>query len=253
MVDADVAVIGCGPAGLLSAHACVQAGLRVDIFSDKAEQSPMAQGVFLHGAIPGITHRLPDALLLFKKVGDGRTYAKKVYGYVRPTSWDRYRVGQQAGWYLAPAYDALWALYAHRITKRKVTAHGARRMVKDYRLVINTAPAWALCDGDHFFEQADIYLVAGAPPEVEQNSVLYNGREQDAWYRAQDLWGHRVTEYAHPPGAVDGEVRKGFKVVQTDCDCHPEIMRNGRYGMWKPGILLHQAYERAREAAEAVT
>jgi hypothetical protein len=247
----DVAVIGCGPAGLLSAYAVERAGLRADIYSDRPEQSPMAQGVFLHGAIPGVTHRLADALLLFKKVGDGRVYSKKVYGYVRRTSWDRFPEGTRPGWYLAPAYDILWNMYGERVQKKKVDAKVARKLVKDYHLVINTAPAWALCDGDHFFEQTDIWLIDGAPAEVVENSVLYNGREQDSWYRAQDLWGHRVTEYAQPPVLLDA-ARKGFKVVQTDCDCHPEIMRNGRYGMWTPGILLHQAFKRAEEAVVGI-
>lgn len=252
MADADVAVIGCGPAGLLSVHAVERAGLRADIFSDKAEQSPMAKGVFLQGAIPGITHRLADAHIIFSKVGEAETYSKKVYGYVRRTSWDRYPNGLREGWALAPAYDALWGLYGERVRKRRADAGVAEKLVSEYRLVINTAPAWALCEGDHFFEQADIWLLDWAPKEVTENTVVYNGRKADSWYRAQDLFGHRVTEFAQAPAVVYGKVRKGFKVVQTDCDCHPHIMRNGRYGMWTPGVLLHQAFNRAEVAAAGV-
>jgi hypothetical protein len=249
---ADVAVIGCGPAGLLSAHAVERAGLRVDILSEQPVQSPMAQGVFLHDAIPGITHRLPDAYLIFQKVGTGEMYSRKVYGEVRSTSWDRYEVGLRPAWALAPAYAALWGRYGDRVQRVRVNAGVARDLVRKYPLVINTAPAWALCEGGHHFESADIWLVEGAPAEVRENNVVYNGLEQDKWYRAQDLFGYRVTEYAQAPDQKCGS-RKGYKVTQTDCDCHPKIMRNGRFGTWKPGVLLHQSYQRVEELMENVT
>jgi hypothetical protein len=247
----DAAVIGCGPAGLLSAHAIERAGLTADIYSERPGPSPMAQGVFLHSAIPDITHRLPDAYLLFKKVGTAAVYSRKVYGEVRSTSWDRFDEGLRPAWALAPAYGALWGRYGDRVQTLRVNAVVVRGLLKRYGLVINTAPAWALCEGGHIFEQTDIWLIDGAPDEVVENSVLYNGREQDHWYRAQDLFGHRVTECARDPGVW--RRRKGFKVVQTDCDCHPNVMRNGRFGTWKPGVLLDQSYQRVEELMENVT
>lgn len=243
----NVAVIGCGPAGMLSAYAAIQTGFLPDIFAPERKPSPVARGVYLHGPIPGITPEEPDALINFVKVGESEEYAKKVYGNPkRATSWGKFDSGLHPAWALAPAYRWLWEFYGHRVYERRIAARMIDRLVNDYALVINTAPAEALCGNkeEHGFERRPIWLETGAPEEVEGNTVLYNGREQDEWYRASDLFGYRVTEYTKPRF----DAVKGFKVVHTDCDCHPMMLRNGRYGMWTPGFLLHQAFERAHSS-----
>jgi cation diffusion facilitator CzcD-associated flavoprotein CzcO len=252
MNGADVAIIGCGPAGLLSAYAVTRGGGSVDIYSDRPEPSPMARGVYLHEAIPDLTSPNPDGHIVFRKVGTEEGYATKVYGYpVRRTSWSRFDEGLHAAWALAPAYHALWERYRDRVRRLRATPEVARELADAYTLVINTAPAHVICEGgQHVFESSPIWLVSAAPPFVQPNSVIYSGLDTHPWYRAQDLFGWRVTEFARkPPGTPS---REGFKVVSTNCDCHPGIMRNGRYGMWTPGILLHAAFKRAEVMVSGV-
>jgi hypothetical protein len=32
--------------------------------------------------------------------------------------------------------------------------------------------------------------------------------------------------------------------LSNECDCHPEIIRMGRYGEWTKGVLVHHVFER---------
>jgi len=211
----------------------------------------MARGVYLHEAIPELTSPEPDGQIIFRKVGSEEVYATKVYGYpVRQTSWSRFEEGTHPAWALAPAYAALWGRYGDDVRSLRATPETVRDLVREYGVVVNTAPAHVLCEGEHMFESAPIWLVPAAPPSIQPNSVLYSGLTTHPWYRAQDLFGFRVTEYAHKP--TGNPAREGFKVVQTNCDCFPEVVRNGRFGMWKPGILLHHAFHRAESVVAEV-
>ena len=50
----NVAVLGCGPAGLIAAWAAEQAGADVQIYSKKV-QSIIPGSQYLHGPIPGVS------------------------------------------------------------------------------------------------------------------------------------------------------------------------------------------------------
>src|SRR5262245_15995908 len=82
-----VVVLGCGPAGLLAAHAASLYGCDVRILSIR-QPSIISGAQFLHEHIPGVTGDI-DGHVLFMKAGTAGGYAKKVYGNSRiPTSWD---------------------------------------------------------------------------------------------------------------------------------------------------------------------
>lgn len=84
---------------------------------------------------------------------------------------------------------------------------------------------------------------------VGRNSMVYNGDPRVAWYRSSDLFGVKSTEFASAPPLLAGQkLREGMKVLPTDCDCFPNIVRAGRWGRWKPGVLLHHAFETAQRA-----
>ncbi|HEY7420289.1 MAG TPA: hypothetical protein VH593_34240, partial [Ktedonobacteraceae bacterium] len=80
-------VLGCGPAGLLAAHACSLNGADVRIFSLK-RPSYISGAQYLHQAIPGLSGA-PDGDIMITKVGTREGYAKKVYGNAnKATSWE---------------------------------------------------------------------------------------------------------------------------------------------------------------------
>lgn len=241
----DVIVIGCGPAGLLAAHEVVLSGKVPTILSREVQPSPHAKAVFLHEPVAGISDKEPDARVVLRKVGAGHGYAAKVYGDPEaPTSWERFLEGHIDAWALKPIYGRLWELLHPFVRECEVNAEVAKDLAESFPLVINTAPAPALCRGRHKFPGKAIWVRDGLPISVLEldNAMIYNGQPGVGWYRCSDLFGTKSTEFAHP---VRG-AREGIKVLPTNCDCNPKIVRAGRWGQWQPGVLLHHTVERVR-------
>jgi hypothetical protein len=241
----EVAIIGCGPAGLLAAHAAELQGFEPVIYSKEVRKSPHANATYLHAAIPELTSESPDANIRFAKVGDGSGYAAKVYGEAdRPTSWEKFDEGCHPAWALAPVYGDLWSLYRGSVKRAVADDALAVELVRNYGLVINTAPANCLChDMTHEFRSRDIWVKDGAPKGVPENTMVYNGSPRWPWYRSSDIFGTRSTEYPCEAENHDPDLKRGIKVMGTNCDCHPAILRAGRWGTWEPGVLIHHAFE----------
>lgn len=244
----DVAVLGCGPAGLLAAHAAVLAGREPLIWAPGGTPSPPAPGVFLHRSIPVLSPAKPDAMVYFRKIGSEAVYARKVYGKVVPTSWTKFDNGPCPAWALGPVYQTLWELYGDLVQPRTVKGTDIADIVASYRLVINTAPLERLCIGEHSFPRRDTWYVGKTPSWIRYNEMVYNGMEFTPWFRASNFFGRELTEFATDPG----HAFRGMKVQPTDCDCHPGMLRVGRWGSWQPGVLLHHAYEEATNAVRAM-
>jgi len=239
-VSREVAIIGCGPAGLLAAHAAVLADYHPVIYSLRAERSPIPPAVMIHAAIPEVSESEPDARVMFTKLGDGHGYAAKVYGDPEhPTSWEKFTDGSRAAWALAPIYGRLWHLYRDLVKECEITPARARGLQREFATVINTAPLPSLCEGGHTFPSRPIWIKDHAPRWLPRDTMVYNGDERYDWYRASDFFGVRSTEYATPMAGA----RKGVKVQPTSCDCHPGMVRAGRWGTWQPGVLLHHAFD----------
>jgi hypothetical protein len=243
----DIGIIGCGPAGLLAAHAAVQAGYEPTLFAPGATPSPPAPGVFLHMAIPELADPArPDDNVTFRKLGRESVYARKVYGCVTATSWRKFTNGSYPAWALDPLYRQLWQLYGDLVQPGIVKGDDIKDFLESYRLTINTAPLERLCIGGHGFPRRRTWYVADAPNWVRHNEMVYNGLEENTWFRASKFFGRKLTEFAVEPS--NGSGAQGMKVQPTDCDCHPGMLRVGRWGTWQPGVLLHHAYLEARHA-----
>jgi hypothetical protein len=135
----EVAVIGCGPAGLLAAHAVALEGHTPVVFSKEAIKSPNARATFLQAPIPDLTSQEPDSTVRIGTIGSAEGYAQKVYGDPsRRTSWSRYSQERERGaWALAPVYADLWDLYQGSVREVEVTYGIASAIKEDHRLVIN--------------------------------------------------------------------------------------------------------------------
>lgn len=220
------------------------------IFSDK-KKSPWGGAQYLHREIPGVTAPTPDGYVRFIKVGTGRGYAQKVYG--RPdakVSWDLFEEGIVPAWSMGKVYDTLWDRWEKQVTDFRLSPAKAEAIVDEYDKVFCSIPLPVICrDESHRFDRKDVVLVPDEAVPVH-NTVVYNGQPTENWYRSSSLFGVGWTEYAADAGPppITGAREMGFKPISNTCDCHPSIVRIGRFGRWERDVLIHHAWEEVGDA-----
>lgn len=246
-----IAILGCGPAGLIAAHAAVgftEVNEDIDIFSRKVK-SLMPGAQYLHERIPGVTPYEPDGYLQFIKLGDGAGYAEKVYGNRNaPVSWDKYEEGHFPAWSLAETYDKLWGAWEPCIQDFEFTGRVVHEIAARYDVVLSTIPAPLWCGGKQRceFPKAKVYFTPNRWRDCEENMIIYNGESNVSWYRTSSIFGHDSTEWATQPTQ---EHTVGWKPVRTNCQCNPRnVVRLGRFGKWDKQVLVHHAYQETKDA-----
>lgn len=245
-----VLVIGCGPSGLLAAHAAAQRGFGVQIVAPK-QKSQMGGAMFLHEPIPDLNDpEEPTGYIRLLKVGDPEVYAKKVYGRRNAkVSWNLWDEGLIPAWSMAATYHHLWGKYHDLIEDASVSGSEIAGLVADFDAVISTAPLYKLCENSrHEFRSASVILTARGACDL-RNTIVYNGQETEGWYRTSNIFGYEWTEYPMEcESAPIADARVGRKPTSNTCTCHPGLIRVGRFGRWERDVLAHHAYKEARDA-----
>lgn len=246
--ERDVAILGCGPAGLLAAYACEQLGLNVSIIS-KAQRSVISGAQYLHDPIPGLTPERPDGQLNYIKDGSARGYANKVYGNPdHPCSWDKFPEGLLPAWSMLDVYSQLWARYHARIWDQSIGGDSLDEIAAEWPMVISSIPLRHICKNpEHVFNGARVWIAPYAALDLPDNTIHYDGTLAQSWYRCSRIFGEEGTESSVE---IPGAEWEGIKPTGHTCDCHPEVVKVGRFGQWKKGVLIHHAYNDALEAAQ---
>lgn len=254
-----VIILGCGPAGLLAAHAAEQAGAEsITIFSKK-RKSEMYGCQYLHSDIPGLDLGQPLEVFYYL-LGSPGEYRAKIYGpnstvEVSPDTLDE----DHLAWDIRKAYDRLWAKWGREVIDVSLNADNVAQMVADMPgdgFIFSTVPARYLCKHPdrHGFRSEYVWAVGDAPergifaPRLEQvdpGSVVCNGREAPRWYRASDVFDYRTVEWPDGVKPPFEGVTRIEKPLDTNCDCYPQVHRLGRFGKWKKGVLSDSAYHEA--------
>lgn len=240
-------ILGCGPAGLLAAHACAMHDMDVTIYS-KRVPSFITGAMFVHEPIPPFNDPLyPDGQVIFAKEGTERGYAMKVYGNPNePTSWRNYDEGTIPGWSMLELYEKLWDKYQVKIVNCDLSKPPLLMRIaqQPFDVKISTIPAPILCQNprEHVFRLRSIWVKSGEPMSaiygIPDNTVIYNGNPAIPWHRASNLFGDVSFEFAKPTNGAK-HIRKP---LSTNCDCRPQWERAGRYGKWERGVLAHTAF-----------
>lgn len=237
----NVVVLGCGPAGLIAAHAAEQMGHKVRIISRK-QKSTIPGSQHLQAPIPGITPHYAEYTVEFVRLGTAEGYAHKVYGDpTHPCGWQAYR-GVHPSWSVFNAYDRLWERYEARIEDAPNIDEDTISFLRYHKnVVVSTIPQPPLCTNPaHVFEGVPYYILPLELPQDDHNReiVVWNGLPHDHWYRWSILGERCSIESTQPmEGALEGR-----KAIYSNCDCHPDIIRVGRWAKWRHGVLLHHVY-----------
>lgn len=247
-----VVVLGCGPAGLFAAQAAVELGYGVAIISQK-KKSVIYGAQYLHKPIPGLMENVSSFRIRTLRYGVPERYAQRVYQDASmPTSWAKAQPVVEA-WDLREAYENAWKRFEGDIMDTPIDADTIDELSSNFDLVISTIPAWSICRSSrHNFPSLPIMVKKSVEFQIEEfdveksfvNWVIYNGTTEGIWYRCSTINGFESTEsQAHPALAEEGGWDLGFKILDTDCDCHPNLVKTGRMGKWKRGVLTHHAFE----------
>ena len=246
-----VCVIGCGPSGLLAAHACRQEGHKLTIISDIARKSAMGGAMYIHEPIPGITSKQPDGQLRIEKRGTCEGYAYKVYGDSgHPVSWNQFATGDYGIWYMDEAYRRLWAKYSSYVRVHNVTPHTMDEIIRHFDLVIATLPKNRICYRHHEFKSVPIWVKSRrlARDVLHPNIMTYSGRVEDPWYRKSTI--NNIVSIEYPQRPPTDDMYAGIKPTSNNCDCWTRVLWTGRWGRWEKGVLVHQVYQQVSDALQ---
>src|SRR4051812_25036144 len=242
-----VFVLGCAPAGLFAAQAAKVSGYDVAIISEK-KKSQIYGAQYLHMAIPGLMDNADKFVVRTIRYGLPERYAQRVYNDASAvTSWDSVEP-EKVVWDLRQVYENAWEKFEGQIADHPVDSPTLDELESMFDLVITTIPAWATCgSGRHRFPSIPIMVKPELQLQLSEypiagNFVIYNGNIEGIWCRYSNINGHPSTEAIAHPSLLNKGWDLGFKILDTDCDCHPNIVRAGRYGKWKRGVLTHHAF-----------
>jgi len=250
-------VLGCGPSGLFAAHAFEQAGWSVTIAS-KFPKSRLAGCQYLHQPISGLTEERTEIDYVLQ--GSIAGYAKKVYGdpLLAGCVSAMTLQGRHPAWNIRRAYDCAWERL-HQFVKYVDLPNwdmvacllGAEKP----DLCVSSIPAPILCSGNHSFNSKKVWAAGDDPSSgrlipfaAKPNTVVCSGDPNVGWYRKANVFGHTTIEWpaeSKPPISFVAGIEKP---VSNNCNCHPEIIRVGRYGKWQKGALAHEAYRDVMDA-----
>ena len=233
-----VAVIGCGPAGLLAALAVEEAGHEPDLISRK-QKSIIGGAQYIHESIPWLTDGMHSEEVTTVKLGTREGYAFKVYGdasaKVELGSLQRADTGLADGPAVSEVVGPILEPCArHHGRAPRVGA----RLMQD--MIICSAPRWSVCRAPdvHEFHRQTIYLGHTQSIRLPENTIMYSGRAMDNWTRISNLFGANSVEWSDASWEPDHRpVIAGAKPLGHTCDCHPEVKFVGRFGRWEKGAV----------------
>lgn len=257
----QVAILGCGPAGLLAAKAASNAGHTPVIFSRKVK-SKISGAQYLARPIHNLTERTVGFQVKFDKRGTGENYTARLYqGHEVPvrSSWHNFENGKlEAAWSMEECYELLWAEFVDSIVDMEVSKTLVDGLLhRGADMVVSSIPRWVLegwtpeqfrdpaTGAVAIFQHRKVWIAPGERLRCDDNTIVYNGRDDgSSCYRWSKIRGVASAEFtSFVPGAI--EIIKPIAYCGTDP--YPSVVKVGRYGAWSKMQLAHHAYSSVLE------
>ncbi len=275
----NVAILGCGPTGLLAAHACAMNGAEFRIFS-KRRKSFLFGSQYLHEPIPGISDFDDCADISYETKGSPVEYRRKVHGsawdgIISPEDFEQH----DKAWNIRQAYDRLWQYYGHMVESYEIpvtplpsnrTAIGTMNYrhaeenlhLSEYDLVVSTVPRtyWRL-PGDEFIHSKG-WVMGDAPEHGEfcpfttpkDNQIICDGTKEVGYTRLSRVFGYTTIEWpehSKPPIPGVAEIIKPLRFESGGIPAPENWLFSGRYGEWHKGILATDAFTQVLKATSS--
>lgn len=256
-----IAILGCGPSGLLAAWAVALQQRPFVIFS-VPKKSGLGGAQYLHKPIDGLTDDDMAHMVTYRMEGDPVVYFEKAYGsmpdYQFNSDWWKPE-NQEPAWNLIAYYDFLWEQFSPAINPESVTAQWLLEHIDDFEMVVSTIPLGAICINNsmesppypHYFRMAPIRIKTEAlNPNIPDGEIWYDGTKDFSWYRQSHVFGHGNTEWGPtaPEKLPHKDLINGKKPTNTNCDCWPNVLKVGRYGRWAKSEHTHDAFQHTMDA-----
>lgn len=262
-----VAVFGVGPSGMVAGWAALIAGHDVTFYSNTIYKSTIYGCQYLQAPITmPKAYKIGATRVEYKVNGDMADYWHKIYGPHKPgllsMSVEDSISTEQDAWDLRETYNTLFDLISQRrqvslVAPVKIDNSWIQEHTGDlseYAHVISTIPAYALCKNacyhhsqeGHLFRSRRIMAAGATVTSGNPDLVELDATSEVPWYRRATVFGYTTMEWPVnrlreiPRAAQAVEVHKP---ITTECDCHPEIVRLGRYGAWNNEVLVHNVFE----------
>ena len=248
-----VAILGAGPSGLLAAHAARIMGATAHIYS-RREKSQIYGAQYLHRSIPGV--KVHKFQVDYQMHGTPEEYRQKVYGdkwdgTVSPEDYPR----PHPGWDIRQAYDILWEDFGPRIVDVRFASFDHVKMyinLDEYDHIFSTVPRTIFGQPGDKFEGTDVLAKGGAKGEyllsMPEFTVMCNGNDAPAWYRAASVNGYQTLEW---PGTIRripipgvAKIKKPLRYVpgNAENEANKRLTFVGRYGAWEKGLLTSDVF-----------
>lgn len=286
LVTLSVAVLGCGPSGLIAAHTAATLGCKVEIFSKK-RKSELFGSQYLHEPIPGIISIDEGEPVKYVVLGTPEEYRRKTHGkfwdgIIAPEDFET----DHMAWDIRLAYNRLWRKYSDLIVdfeiknpepeedfpvdraiapfknNRAYQYADSRIGFYAYDLVVSTVPrtiwikqfeefrystGWAAGDAPERGSFVDL------PDEVSDNTIICDGTSRVEWTRLSKVFGHTTVEWPH---SMEQPHPKAVRVVKpleyknnrvSNPANQDKFLHVGRYGEWKKGVVVTDAMSQVQK------
>ena len=255
----SVAILGCGPAGLMAAHAAALSGWDFRIYSRRVP-SKLYGAQYLHQPIPALECGVPRMIQYYMR-GTPEQYRRKVYG----DDWDGTVSPEDfpephAAWDIRTAYEHLWRVYSDEIIdvdfREKLLAnlvHSFTVNTQTPDLIVSTVPRKIWAEPGDVFESTYVWALGDTElPRVEKPyrpepfTVQCDGRPHVPWYRVSNIYGYCTIEWPYDPSPQAIAPHDGASIVEKplrhNSTAASDFVHLGRYGAWQKGVLSHDAF-----------